>query len=79
MKVEFTPEEVQAMAYYVLDQIRDLDGLTRADKAALKRWRDDEWRAGSPAMKLLTEKVNVELQRIHDSAHVSAIKKPDWL
>lgn len=79
MKVEFTPEEVQAMAYYVLDQLDGIKGLSRADKAALKRWRDDEWRAGSPAMKVLTEKVNTELQRIHDAAHVSAIKKPDWL
>lgn len=79
MKVEFTVEEVQAMAFYVLDQIGDLEGFTRADKTALKRWRSEELRAGSPSMKLLAEKVNAELQRIHESAHVSAIKKPDWL
>jgi hypothetical protein len=79
MKVEFTPEEVQAMAFYVLDQLEGLEGFTRADKAALKRWRDDALRAGSPPMKVLTDKVNAELQRIDEGAHVSAIKKPDWL
>ncbi len=79
MKVEFTSEEVQAMAFYVLDQIDEIKGFSRADKAALKRWRDDRLRAGSPDMKQLTEKVNAELQRIDDGAHVSAIQKPDWL
>jgi hypothetical protein len=79
MKVEFTVEEVQAMVFHVLDQIGDLDGFTRADKTALKRWRSEALRAGSPDMQLLAEKVNADLQRIHDSAHVSAIQKPDWL
>ncbi len=79
MKVEFSVEEVQSMAYYVLDQLHDLDGFTRSDKAALKRWRNDALRAGSPSMRLLSDKVNTELQGIHESAHVSAIKKPDWM
>jgi hypothetical protein len=79
MKVEFTVEEVQAMAFYVLDQIDDLKGFSRADKTALKRWRSEQLRAGSPSMQLLAEKVNADLQRVHDSAHVSAIQKPDWL
>jgi len=79
MKVEFTVEEVQAMANFVLDQIAGLDGLDKKDRAALKRWRGDDMRPSSPNMKLLAEKVNAELQRIHEAAHVSAIKKPDWL
>lgn len=79
MKVEFTAEEVQAMANYVLDQIGALKGLDRKDRATLRRWRGDEVRAGSPTMQLLAERVNAELQRIHESAHVSAITKPDWL
>jgi hypothetical protein len=79
MKVEFTVEEVQAMVFHVLDEIGDLDGFTRADKTALKRWRSEQLRAGAPTMQLLAEKVNADLQRIHDSAHVSEIQKPDWL
>lgn len=79
MKVEFTPEEVQAMVNYVLDELGAIEELDRKDRATLRRWRGDEIRPGSPTMQVLTEKVNAELQRIHESAHVSAITKPDWL
>ncbi|MGE0134875.1 MAG: hypothetical protein AB7L91_13835 [Dehalococcoidia bacterium] len=79
MKVEFTAEEVQAMVDYVLDQIGAIEGMDRKDRATLRRWRGDEIRPGSPTMAVLTEKVNAELQRIHEAAHVSAITKPDWL
>ena len=34
--------------------------------------------ATSPEMKLLTEKVNRELQRTHDSNLRTGIVKPDW-
>lgn len=79
MNVEFTAEEVQTMVNYVLDQVGGVDGLDRKDRATLRRWRGDELRLGSPTMRVLTEKVNAELKRIHEAAHVSAISKPDWL
>ena len=76
MKVEFTPEEVNAMFDAVLDEIIDLK-LGRTDTAALRRWRTDT-SPGTAAMQLLTEKVNNELQREYGRSEVSAIKKPDW-
>ncbi|HRC61847.1 MAG: hypothetical protein K1X87_00815 [Dehalococcoidia bacterium] len=79
MKVEFTAEEVQAMVNYVLDQLGAIEELDRKDRATLRRWRGDDLRLGSPTMQLLTDRVNAELQRIHEAAHVSAITKPDWL
>ena len=79
MNVEFSVEEVQAMALYVVEQVGGLDGFSKADRAALKRWQNDALRVGSPSMKVLADKVNAELQRIHESAHVSPIQKPDWL
>jgi hypothetical protein len=33
----------------------------------------------SPAMQLLSQKVNAEIQGSHDRTQVSPIKKPDWL
>ena len=33
---------------------------------------------GSPAMRLLAEKLNTELQRAAARNEVSPIKKPDW-
>ena len=76
MKVEFTPEEINAMFDAVLDEIIDLK-LGRTDTAALRRWRTDT-SPGTAAMQLLTEKVNNELQREYGRSEVSAIKKPDW-
>ena len=81
MKVEFEVEEVWTMFNTVLDELVALPGVKKdkKDVAALRRWRTDEMSTGSDAMKLLTEKVNREIQREHQRAEVSPIKKPDWL
>jgi hypothetical protein len=78
MKVEFTLEEVQVMLDAVIDPLADLPGLTRADKAALKRWRQDGMRGVSADMKLLTDKMNSELQQAQDNLEARQIVKPDW-
>lgn len=76
MKVEFTVEETTAMFDAVIDQIVEMN-LGRSDKATIRRWRTD-MSPGSAAMQLLSEKINVGLQREHDRSEVSSIKKPDW-
>ena len=78
MKVEFTVDEVWQMMDSVVDQLVDLK-LDRKDRAAIRRWRSDEMSLSSPLVRLLTEKANTELQRMHDRSEVSPIKKPDWL
>ena len=78
MKVEFTLEEVQVMLDAVVDPIGELPGFTRSDKAALKRWRQDGMRGVSPDMKLLTDKMNSELQQAQDNLEARKIVKPDW-
>ncbi len=77
MKVEFSMDEIQQMFDCVVDEIVGL-GLDKHDRAAIRRWRSETMTAASPAMQLLAEKVNAELQRTHDRSEVSAIKKPDW-
>ncbi len=78
MKVEFDVEEVWAMMNSVLDQLVELDMGTK-DRATLRRWRSDEMTPGSPATRLLAEKMNTEIQGAHDRSELSPIKKPDWL
>lgn len=78
MKVEFTVDEVWQMMDCVIDQLVDLK-LDRKDRASLRRWRSDEMSLSSPLVRLLTEKANAELQRMHDRSEVSPIKKPDWV
>lgn len=77
MKVEFDNEEVHEMFSAIVDELVDLK-LDRSDRASLRRWRADEMKPGSPAIAVLTEKVNQALQRQHERAEVSPIKKPDW-
>lgn len=78
MKVEFSVDEVWQMMDSVVDQFVDLD-ISKQDRAALRRWRSDEMSPGSPALGLLTEKVNEALADVHSSSEVSPIKKPDWV
>jgi hypothetical protein len=77
MKVEFDNEEVHEMFSAIVDELVDLK-LSRSDRAAIRRWRADDMKPGSPAVALLTQKVNEALQRQHERAEVSPIKKPDW-
>ena len=79
MKVEFTAEEVHGMSESILAALVDLPALSKADRAALRRWRSEQMSAGSPAMRLLAEKVNAELTAIHSSNEPSVIQKPDWV
>ena len=77
MKVELSIDEVLVMADAILDGIGEAE-LSRKDAATLRRWRNQTVTATSPVMKLLTEKVNRELQRTHDSNLRTGIVKPDW-
>jgi hypothetical protein len=79
VKVQFDLEEVQAMANAVIDQLLTLDGLSKADRAALRRWKSDEVRPASPTLQLMTERLNEEIQRTHDSSEVRRIVRPDWV
>ena len=77
MKVELSIDEVLVMADAILDAVGEA-GLSRKDAATLRRWRNDKISPTSPEMKLLTEKVNSELQHAHDSSLNTGIVKPDW-
>ncbi len=79
MKVQFDADELQAMTHVVIDQLAEIDGLSKADKAALKRWRAEEARPASPTFQLLSERLNEEIQRTHESSEVRRLMRPDWV
>ena len=78
MKVEFTVEEAHRMFEAVMDDVLALN-LSAKDKAAIRRWRAQEMTPGELVMQNLARKLNEEIQRSHDRAEVSQIKKPDWI
>lgn len=78
MQVQFTVEEVLAMADAVLDGLAE-SPFGRADAAAVRRWRDERLTTTSEELRLLAEKVNAELRRTHDHSRKSGIQKPDWV
>ena len=78
MKVQFTVEEAHQMFEAVMDDLLALK-LDTKDKATIRRWRADDMTPGSLVMQALADKINEEVQRSHDRAEVSAIKKPDWV
>ena len=77
MKVEFAVEEVITMAGAVIDELLE-SKFGRKDGAAIRRWRNEHFKASSDEMRLLAEKVNAEVQRTHDHSLKSGIQKPDW-
>ena len=78
MKVEFTIDEVLAMANAVLDGVGEQEFST-ADAAAIRRWRNEHLATTSDEMARLAEKINEEVQRTHDHSQKSGIQKPDWV
>ena len=77
MKVELSVDEIQTLFDTVIDELVALK-VDKTDRAALRRWRSGSMTASSPAMQLLAEKINIEIQRSHDLSVASPIKKPDW-
>ena len=78
MKVEFTSDEVHSMVDAVVQDVLALK-LDQRDRAAVRRWLADEMTPASEAVRVLTDRLNEELQRTHDNSEVSPIKKPDWI
>ena len=78
MKVDFAIEEVMAMTQMVIDGLLE-EKFGRKDAATLRRWRKDVVATTSEELRLLTEKVNRDIQRTHDRSLRSGISKPDWV
>ena len=78
MKIELEPEEGRELLSLIVDRLTDEGDLSDADRAALKRWRSEQMKAGSDGMRELTAKINADLERALRSKEKSAVQKPDW-
>jgi hypothetical protein len=78
MKLELEPEEGRELLSLIVGRLTAEAGLSDADRAALKRWRSEQMKAGSDGMRDLTAKINADLERALRSKEKSAVQKPDW-
>jgi len=78
MRLELDPEEGRELLSLVVDRLAEEAGLSDQDRAAVRRWRSEQMKAGSDGMRELTEKINADLERALRSKEKSAVQKPDW-
>jgi hypothetical protein len=78
MKLELEPEEGRELLSLIVDRLTKEANLSDADRAALKRWRSEQMKAGSDGTRELTAKINADLERALRSKEKSAVQKPDW-
>jgi hypothetical protein len=78
MKIEFTTDEAWEMMNHVVNRMLEEAELSDADRAKVRRWKSDEMRNTSQEMRVLTSKVNDDLEKMMARKVKSQIRKPDW-
>jgi hypothetical protein len=78
VKVEFNIDEAWNLMSYVVGRVAEESSLPDAERAKIRRWRSEEMRPTSEAMKILAEKINQDLARTLEVKQKSQIRKPDW-
>jgi len=79
LKLELELEEAGELMSLVVGRLIDEAGLGDEDRAAVRRWRSESMKPGSPGMRELTAKLNAEIDRTLKTKAKSAIVKPDWV
>ncbi len=78
MRLELEQEESVELLSLIVDRITQEAKLATKDRAAVKRWRSEQMKAGSDGMKELTDKINADLERALRSKAKSAVQRADW-
>jgi hypothetical protein len=63
---------------YVVHQMVEESPLSDEDKAKIRLWRSEEMRATSDEMRLLSDKINRDLNQAMQRKQRSHIQKHDW-
>ena len=78
MRLELEPEEGRELLSLIVDRLAEEARLSDADRAAVKRWRSEQMKAGSDGVRELTHKINADLERALRTKEKSAVQKADW-
>lgn len=78
MKIDFNNDEAWELMSFVVARLVDEATIPQADKAKIRRWRSEVAKPGSETMRLLTEKINRDVNEAIARKRKSAVQKPDW-
>jgi hypothetical protein len=78
MKIDFATDEAWEMMSHIIGRMLEEADLSDADRAKVRRWKSDEMRVTSQEMRVLTTKINQDLEQMMDRKKKSQIRKPDW-
>jgi hypothetical protein len=79
MRVELDGDEAREVLSLIVNRLLEEAGLPDEDRAKIRRWRSEEMRLGSDAMKALTQKLNDDLARALRVKERSQIQRHDWV
>ena len=79
MRVQIDEEEAWALLSTVMQGALEEAGLSEEDRAALRRWRNEQMRPGRDASRALLERLNADVERVLKGKERSAIQKHDWV
>lgn len=79
MRVELDLDEARELLSLIVARLVEEVDLSDEDRARIRRWRSEEMRVGSDAMKVLTQKLNDDLARAMRAKERSPIQRHDWV
>jgi hypothetical protein len=78
VKVELDNEEAWLLMSNIVGRLIEETPLADADRARIRRWKSDEMRATSQEMRVLTEKINQDMEKLRERKTKNPIRRPDW-
>lgn len=78
MKVELEPDEAWELMSLVVARLAGEADLADSDRATLRRWRSKSMQPSGDGMRLLTDKINLDMAATLGRKRGSRIRKPDW-
>lgn len=78
MRIEIDKDETWALLSFFVQKIADEVELPDGERAKIRKWRSDVMKPSSETGRILTAKVNEDLERAASAKERSAIQKPDW-
>ena len=78
MRVQVDPDETWALLSLFVKRLTDEVPMSDEDRAKIRLWRSEKMKPSSTTTRELTEKVNVDLDRMAKSKERSQIRRADW-